>query len=309
LVNRSLDAYHSGAMSSVQSDETISRKRTEGESPESVQAGNQSWWTDNAMTYDWHNTIGHPRYSQPWFDAVDAAFIAGARLFASDRKPFDRVLPVGKLRGKRVLEIGCGMGLHTELLAREGANVTSIDLTTTAVEATNRRLALKGLAAKVFQADAEKLPFEDASFDFVWSWGVIHHSARTARIVRHIARVLTPEGSCRVMVYNREGMSARVALVRDHVMKGRFLHQSFDETLWRFTDGFTARHYIKEQFEDLFRAFFDDVSSEILGQESDALPLPGPLRRAALRLVSESYLKRAQGRRGSFIFLSAAHPS
>jgi hypothetical protein len=110
------------------------------------------------------------------------------------------------------------------------------------------------------------------------------------------------------MVYNREGMAARVAFWRDHILRGKFLKQSYDETLWRFADGFTARHYVKEQFEDLFRAFFDDVSSEICGQEADAIPLPRKLRGIASRLAPDSFLRRAQARWGSFIFLRAAHP-
>ena len=283
-------------------------KRLESQLPEAVQDGNRQWWTLNPMSYDWHGEVRADRLTPEWFDNIDSRFIAGARLFATDQKPFDRILPASELEGRAVLEIGCGMGLHTETLARAGANVTAIDLTTTAVEATTRRLALKGLKATVMQVDAEKMPFESQSFDFVWSWGVIHHSARTARIVRHIARVLRPDGSCRVMVYNREGMAARVALLKDHFLRGKFLHQSFDETLWRSTDGFTARHYVREQFEDLFRAFFDDVSSEICGQEADAVPLPAKLRRAVVRFVSDDYLRRAQTKRGNFIFLKAARP-
>jgi hypothetical protein len=103
-------------------------------------------------------------------------------------------------------------------------------------------------------------------------------------------------------------MSARVAFFRDHLMRLRFLKQSYDETLWRFTDGFTARHYVKEQFEDLFRTFFDDVSSEICGQDADVIPLPRHLRRVALRFVPESYLRKRQARTGSFIFLTARNP-
>jgi 2-polyprenyl-3-methyl-5-hydroxy-6-metoxy-1,4-benzoquinol methylase len=283
-------------------------KRVETQSTDQVQGGNRAWWTNNPMSYDWHGSIPYPRFSTQWFDAIDARFISGARLFAHDREPFDRILPRQEIRGKRVLEIGCGMGLHTEILVRAGADVTAIDLTSTAVEATSRRLALKQLSARVLQADAEQLPFGSRSFDFVWSWGVIHHSARTARAVRHIARVLKPDGSCRIMVYNRTGMAARVALIRDHLLKGKFLRQSFDETLWGFTDGFTARYYIREQFEDLFRAFFEDVSSVICGQEPDAVPLPRSARRIVVRFIPESYLREAQSRRGSFLFLRAARP-
>lgn len=283
-------------------------KRTDAMTPDEVQRGNQDWWTENPMSYDWHGEVQAPRFSRAWFDAADRAHIFGARLFATDKRPFDRVMPLDELRGKRVLEIGCGMGLHTETLARAGADVTAIDLTPTAVEATTKRLALKGLAARVLQVDAERLPFDDASFDFVWSWGVIHHSANTGRIVREIARVLRPGGECRVMVYNRSGMSAKFAIVRNFLLNGSFLWRSVDEALYEGSDGFSARFYPREQFEDLFRAFFEEVRSEVCGQDVDAVPLPRQLRGAALKLVPEAYLKRAQARRGSFLFLTARRP-
>ncbi len=260
------------------------------------------------MAYDWRGAIGGARFSRAWFDAIDAAHLFGARLFATRERPFDRVMPLESLRGKRVLEIGCGMGLHTETLARAGADVTSVDLTPTAVEATNRRLELKGLRANVIQADAERLPFDSRSFDFVWSWGVIHHSSNTGRIVREIGRVLKAEGECRIMVYNRTGMAARVVLFRDHILGGGFLRRTYEETLYQSTDGFSARYYVAEQFEDLFRTFFRNVSSEVCGQDADALPLPRRLRAVALRVVPRGYLEAAQARRGSFIFLKATQP-
>ena len=87
-----------------------------------------------------------------------------------------------------------------------------------------------------------------------------------------------------------------------------FLRQSFEETLYRSSDGFTARFYIREQFEDLFRTFFQNVSSEIMGQESDVVPLPRQLRSFALKQLPEGYQRAAQAQRGSFIFLTANTP-
>jgi hypothetical protein len=101
---------------------------------------------------------------------------------------------------------------------------------------------------------------------------------------------------------------ARIVLLKDHFLLGGFLHGTYEETLFRKTDGFTARYYVPEQFEDLFRGFFEDVSSEVLGQDSDAVPLPRGLREVALRLVPTSYLERAQAKRGGFIFLQARAP-
>jgi 2-polyprenyl-3-methyl-5-hydroxy-6-metoxy-1,4-benzoquinol methylase len=283
-------------------------KRSETLPVESVQLGNKQWWTDNTMSYDWHNEISAARFSQQWFDSIDAKFIDSARLYGTDQQPFDRIIPFEKIAGAEVLEIGCGMGLHTELMARAGAKVTSLDLSPTSVAATTARLKLKGLSARVLEGDAESIPMPPGSFDFVWSWGVIHHSSRTARVVREIARVSRPAAECRVMVYNRDGAWAQSIFVRDFLLKGQFLKRSFEETLYHSSDGFSARFYIREQFEDLFRGFYRDVASEIMGQESDAIPLPRQLRKFAARLLSDAYLRKAQARRGSFIFLTASNP-
>jgi 2-polyprenyl-3-methyl-5-hydroxy-6-metoxy-1,4-benzoquinol methylase len=275
---------------------------------ESLQSGNRTWWTANTMSYDWKEKVKQERFTLSWFDEVDRRFFHAARLFATTTQPFDRIIPFSSLKDREVLEIGCGMGLHAELMVRAGARVTAMDLSPTSVEGCTSRLALKNLTADVRQGDAENLPFEEKRFDFVWSWGVIHHSSRTTKIVREIARVLRPEGECRVMVYNREGMSARITFLKDHLLKGGFLRSSFDQTLNHNSDGFSARHYTRDQFEDLFRAFFSEVSCEVCGQESDAIPLPRYLRPLGLRLVSEGWLRRKQAQRGSFLFLRARRP-
>jgi SAM-dependent methyltransferase len=275
---------------------------------EDVQKGNRAWWTANPMAYDWHGEIAAEKFSAEWFDAIDARFLDSARLYATDAQPFDRLIPFERLKGARVLEIGCGMGLHSELMTRAGADVTAIDISPTSVEATRRRLDVKGLTAEIVEGDAVALPFEDDTFDFVWSWGVIHHSAQTARIVRQVHRVLKPGGEARVMVYNREGMVARIVFVRDLLLRGGFRRHSFDELLQQGTDGFHARFYVQDQFEDLWRAFFDDVGSEIVGQDSDAVPLPRGLRARIVPLMPESWLRRAQARRGTFLFLTARSP-
>lgn len=281
-----------------------SDKRTAETPLQAVQAGSAQWWSKHPMAYDWHGSIQGERGTQAWFDAIDSRFIHGARLFAHDVQPFDRIIPFDRLAGKRVLEIGCGMGLHTELIARAGADLSSIDISETSIANTRRRLELKGLQADVRLCDAERIPFENDTFDFVWSWGVIHHSARTGRVVREISRVLRPSGEARIMVYNRDGLPAWITVVR-YLLGLRFFKRSLDEELFRATDGFMARYYTRDQFEDLFRTFFEDVSSQVCGQESDAVPLPRQLRPYALKFVSEQAMKRSQASRGAFVFLTA----
>jgi 2-polyprenyl-3-methyl-5-hydroxy-6-metoxy-1,4-benzoquinol methylase len=283
-------------------------KRTPKMRVEDIQSGNKSWWTGNTMSYDWNDKVEYQKFSLPWFDDVDMRFIHSSRLFATDKKAFDNIIPFEEIRGKKVLEIGCGMGLHSELMARSGAILSAIDLSPTSVEATKNRFALKNLKGDILKADAEHIPFPDQSFDFVWSWGVIHHSSRTARIVREISRVLKPGGECRIMVYNRLGILVPITFFTNHLLKGKFLHQDFDQTLLASSDGFSARFYTPDQFSDLFYAFFKDVNTEILGQDSDAVPLPARIRNYVMRVFSNSWLQKKQSKNGAFLFLKARNP-
>jgi SAM-dependent methyltransferase len=104
--------------------------------------------------------------------------------------------------GLEVLEIGLGLGADHERFALGGARLHGIDITTRAVEITSQRLGIKGLQSELRVADAEELPFENDSFDLVYSWGVIHHSPDTVLAAREIMRVLKPGGGFRVMIYH-----------------------------------------------------------------------------------------------------------
>jgi SAM-dependent methyltransferase len=124
-------------------------------------------------------------------------------------------------RGNRVLEVGVGLGSDFVQFARAGASVTGIDLTEAAAAAVRKRLAFEGLDGDVRAADAEALPFDDGSFDLVYSWGVLHHTPDTARAVAEVRRVLAPGGEARIMLYARHswvafGLWARWALAAGH---------------------------------------------------------------------------------------------
>lgn len=110
-------------------------------------------------------------------------------------------------RDKDVLEIGVGMGAdHLEWAKSGPRSLTGIDLTARAVEFTSARLAYHGLSSNVFVADAEALPFADASFDLVYSFGVLHHTPDTVKAIREVYRILRPGGTCRIMIYNKHCM-------------------------------------------------------------------------------------------------------
>jgi ubiquinone/menaquinone biosynthesis C-methylase UbiE len=102
---------------------------------------------------------------------------------------------------ERVLDIGCGNGWLVWNFARGNAKITGIDLTSTAVELTKKRLAVYNLNADVRVANAESLPFPDNSFDYLTSAGVLHHTPNTEKAVSEAIRVLRPGGRGMISFY------------------------------------------------------------------------------------------------------------
>jgi SAM-dependent methyltransferase len=132
----------------------------------------------------------------------------------------------GEGAGQDVLEIGVGMGAdHLEWARSRPHYLAGIDLTPRAVTWTAQRLGAHGLESDLREADAEKLPFPDCSFDIVYSWGVLHHSPDTPRAFLEAHRVLRPGGALRVMIYHRPSIVgallwARYGLAAGHPARG-----------------------------------------------------------------------------------------
>src|SRR5262245_40391516 len=95
-------------------------------------------------------------------------------------------------RGKRVLEIGCGLGTDTMNFARAGARVTAVDLSSRSLELARQRAEVFGLSERIefVEANAEHLSdfVAPREFDLVYSFGVIHHTPHPARALDQIYR-------------------------------------------------------------------------------------------------------------------------
>jgi ubiquinone/menaquinone biosynthesis C-methylase UbiE len=171
---------------------------------------------------------------------------------------------------------------------------------------TKRRLELAGLEATVLEADAEALPFADSSFDFIWSWGVIHHSEDTNRVLAELARVLRPGGRIAFMVYHRSSITFWInyVLIRG-VFQGGLLHESPDELAHRWSDGVIARHYTRGSLAAALEPWFDDVRTEVMGQIGEAVPLPARVRSRVAPLVPLALRRGIVRRWGWFLFATA----
>src|SRR5580698_3649910 len=104
-----------------------------------------------------------------------------------------------ELKGKLVLDVGCGMGRFAEVVTRWGARVVGVDLSV-AAEVAARNLADREFVA--LQADVFALPFAPETFDYIYSLGVLHHTPDCEKAFKNLPKYLKPGGTIAVWLYS-----------------------------------------------------------------------------------------------------------
>lgn len=162
-------------------------------------------------------------------------------------------------RGCHVLEVGTGMGVDHVRFARAGAYLTGVDLTPFHLEVTAARLRAEGLSSELIRADAERLPFLDASFNHVYSCGVLFLVPEIQRAIDEIYRVLRPGGETLVMLYHKTSLHYYLkTLAFTGVVWGDLLYLSHQKLVDWSADGFNypiIRLHSRRQARRLFRRF------------------------------------------------------
>jgi ubiquinone/menaquinone biosynthesis C-methylase UbiE len=170
--------------------------------------------------------------------ALEARLAETEDLFHRRRMTAVVEMPLADLAGKRVLEIGSGAGAHSAIFKRHGASMVSVDITPERVMATARKLALvRGGEGRAYQADAERLPFRDDSFDIVYSNGVLHHSEDTDRCIAEVLRVLKPGGKAAIMLYSRHSAIYWAQVAPRALLTGEFFRWPEPQWIGRLTEG------------------------------------------------------------------------
>lgn len=112
--------------------------------------------------------------------------------------------------GKSVLELGCGIGMDTFSMAKNGLRVIALDLTEVGVTTAKNRFQKCNFNGSFLVGDAEVLPIKEDSFDYVYSFGVLHHAANTEKTIAEVYRVLRPGGEAKIMLYHRHSINELV---------------------------------------------------------------------------------------------------
>lgn len=160
-----------------------------------------------------------------------------------DRRNEEIVRAAGS--GDRALDLGCGVGDVSLLLASRGFRVQAVDASAENVRRARSNLRSHSASADVTQADAERLPFGDATFDLVVLADVIEHVSSVGQAMREVRRVLRPGGRLVCVtpvratlagwrladrmaraIVRPNGPSLRDAQVREHFLSKRELRQA-----------------------------------------------------------------------------------
>ena len=115
------------------------------------------------------------------------------------------VIDFSSYKGKRILEIGCGVGTDLVRFAQGGAEVIGVDLSKTAIELAKKNFEHHHLEGDLRIMNGEALEFSENSFDVIYAHGVLQYTANDNRMVSESYRVLKPGGEFIAMVYNRRG--------------------------------------------------------------------------------------------------------
>ena len=199
--------------------------------------------------------------------------------------------------GASVLDAGCGPGVHSVRVAREGYRVCAIDFSQTMLREAQLRVAAAGLASAVEfrHEDLTQLTFPNASFHYVFSWGVIIHIPNVEKALDQLARVVEPGGKLALYVGNSKSWDQKLELFLRFLLRkpqtGRELlplgnrnwYEMHGEKLclWRFD--------IRELERQLEMRGLH-LTHRIIGEFSEIQRrVGGPLRRVLLRLNNLCY--------------------
>ena len=173
------------------------------------------------------------------------------------------VLDFPSMAGKRVLEIGHGMGCDLVHAAQAGASVHGVDITPNHHEIAKRHFQANGLEADLRLCDASDLPFASNSIDIVYSLGVLHHTDDTIRCIGEAYRVLKPGGIFIVALYHFWSLNHLALVLQRGLWHGdlrRLGYRNLLSLVEHGADGVTIRPLVKLYSRRQLRTILGDFS-------------------------------------------------
>ena len=207
-----------------------------------------------------------PKYTKEYFDEIEE--------YRYRVEPFiHQFAQFTRFRGKKVLEIGVGAG-HGPCPVCPGRRAPLRHrLTEEGVAMVMKRLALEGLQSDLRRSDAENLPFDDNTFDYVYSWGVLHHTPDTEKAISEVYRVCKPGGRVCIMLYHRYSLLAFQFWLRYGLLKLKPF-RSLKDVIYHHMESIGTKSYSQKEVRELFHQFTNVRITPLL-TTGDTNPLPG----------------------------------
>ena len=225
------------------------------------QAVRAQWTANPCGTGEFLNDV-EPE-SLEYFERIREHRYAVSDTWMSDRIDF------GSAAGKDLLEIGFGIGTDLVRWAEGGARVHGIDATAEHHRLASKNFALHGLEADLRLGDAAAIDYPDATFDVVYSNGVLHHTPDTVRCIGEIWRVLKPGGRFLCTVYHRHSLYHWLTLyLYRGILRGERKRLGWDgllSTVEYGADGVMRKPLVKLYSRQQFRWLLEDFSQCEIG--------------------------------------------
>jgi SAM-dependent methyltransferase len=204
---------------------------------------------------------------------------------------------MGAEPGATVLDAGCGPGVHSIRAAAAGYRVCAIDISQVMLQEARARVTAAGLASAVEfrQEDLTRLSIPDASFRYVFSWGVIIHIHDVEKALDELARVVEPGGKLALYVTNKQAwdhkLESALRFLLRKPLRGRE-HLSLGNGVWYEMHGKKLWVWLFDidELERQFQARGMKLTHRVIGEFSEIQRrVGGPLRRLLLRLNNLFY--------------------
>lgn len=239
-------------------------------------SNNKKWWDDNTMSYvawDKDEKI-RSKDSPEAINEVNRNYILSNPFLANFFADLNKEKKNNKLKFEKVLDLGCGWGTSSILLSEIFNEVHAIDISSTSISKAKLNFNFKKKNnIKCEELDAERLKVKN-TYDFVYSWGVIHHSVNPTKIYNNIFYSLKEEGKFMIMVYNKNSLRYWFKGIYQLFIKLKvFRGYNFDSVQKFFTDGYHHKHYApRELIEELKSIGFKDLKYELTHMEKKYTP-------------------------------------
>lgn len=191
------------------------------ETNETIKEATKSVW--GASPAGWTHAMQYNKGTKEFFDLVLH------KRFSEECKWMDEIVHFAQFKDKDVLEIGYGAGYDAYQFCKAGAHYTGIDITPENPLLTKKHLSYYGYNPKTYGMDVEHLNLNE-KFDFIFSFGVLHHTPNIKKALTVIHEHLKDTGQAQIIVYNKRSIVYILSIVIfDWILRFKFLKMSLKD--------------------------------------------------------------------------------